>query len=97
MVYPEDPFAMIYVRKPGENSHGNDIMEHSLPELGYPIEDYRFVFVDDTISSGDTYRETMRIVLEGLPNRNRGRGHLRSIDDDEVITITERRYERRLL
>lgn len=50
-------FGMIYVRKSGEGCHGNPQYECSLNN----VEKHRFtlVFVDDTVSSGETRRRVI--------------------------------------
>lgn len=77
--YPNFNFAMGYIRKPDEKSHGH-ILEYSLPRTYYdgneyihiPQENLKFtpVFVDDMVSSGVTLFYTYEKFLEEFNIRN---------------------------
>jgi len=53
--------GMFYIRKDSEQSHG-EIFTHSYEWQGQIPEDACFIFVDDFVAGGTTWRECLRIV-----------------------------------
>ena len=51
--------GMMYVRKPNEDSHGHSVEENITSRTGDKNKLRWYIFVDDTISSGKTYRYTV--------------------------------------
>ena len=61
-------FGQMYVRKPGERSHGNSVAEVTDNLFDYETTSkrqrtYTIIFVDDFISEGNTLKRCVQVVL----------------------------------
>lgn len=61
------PFEQMYIRKPDEKSHGQEI-ESS--QLNYNAKEYILVFVDDFISLGNTLDYVLKKSMESFERRS---------------------------
>ena len=61
------PFEQMYIRKPDEKSHGQEV-ESS--QLSYNAKEYTLVFVDDFISLGKTLNYVLKKSMESFERRS---------------------------
>lgn len=53
--------GMVYIRKENEKSHGNDV-EKEIDRSKH--HDFKFIFVDDFVASGETKRECINKIID---------------------------------
>lgn len=67
---PDFRYGMAYVRKPNEDSHSCGLVVSEWVGLLQKDEKYVPVFIDDFISSGDTFRACVRAVQACVKAKN---------------------------